>query len=477
MDKITVPRFTARQVQEELARRSFFEYCKYVHGGAWTPGKHHRLIAQELQTAIEGGNKRLMIWMPPQHGKSMEVTETFPSYFLGKYPDKHVIEVSYQNDYAEKFGRANREKVRTYGPALFGHGLDASHSSVTNWQIAGRRGGMLSVGVGGGITGEGGDLIIIDDPIKNRQEADSPTYRERIHKEYQSTIYTRRHPDTIIIIVMTRWHEDDICGRLLNPDYGKVDDWKVLSLPAVCESPDDRLGRAIGETLWPEHGYDQRWAAEAKASVGSYSWAGLYQQRPAPLEGGLFKRKWFSFWEALPARFDRIVQSWDCTFKDNDTSDYVAGHVWGRAGGRFYLLDRVHARMGIIDTISAIRTLSAKWPEARAKYIEDKANGSAVIEMLSREIPGIIAVNPQGGKVVRAQAVAPYAEAGNVLLPSPAMSPWVHDMLEELTSFPNAAHDDDVDAMSQALVNIANNGTISMPKAIGTTQESYWRKR
>ena len=458
------------------ARRSFLTYCELVHEGRWIPARHHKLIAQKLQDVSEGRCKRLMIWLPPRHGKSMEITETFPSYFLGRHPDKHVIEVSYSGDFAERFGLANRSKVERYGYKVFGHTYSQRKATKTHWMMDNDIGGMLSVGVGGAITGEGADLLLIDDPIKNRQEAESETYRRHLFEEYQSTLYTRVQKGAIII-VMTRWHEDDICGKLLNPSVCDPEDWDVLNIPAVCESENDLLGRRIGETIWPEMGYDEEWARLTKAAVGTYAWSGMYQQRPAPLEGGLFKRSSFKYYKVVPEGCSKVVQSWDCTFKEADTSDFVAGHVWGRKGADFYLLDRVHAKMGISATMQSIRNLSAKWPSARAKLIEDAANGPAVIELLKREIPGILPVHPDGGKVVRAQAVLPYVEAGNVYLPDPSIAPWIHDFVEECANFPNALHDDDVDAMTQALNNLGAMPAIAPPPAdYGNDRQSYWRK-
>lgn len=472
-----LPVLPKSEFEAAWARRSYLRYCQYVHHGTWIPAKHHRLICEKLDAVSRGEITRLMLWLPPQHGKSMTVTETFPSYFLGKNPEKRVMEVSYNDTFAKKFGKKNREKVIEFGRRLWDISLSQINFSASNWDLADHRGGMLSVGIGGAATGEGADLLLIDDPVKNREEANSPTFRDKVWDEYTSTFKTRVHPGAAIIIVMTRWHEDDLCGRLLNPMYGEVEDWNIVRLPALCEDENDLLGRSIGEPLWPEHGYDEEWVNTQKRIIGSYAFAGLYQQRPAPLEGGILKRGWFKFYEKLPDKVSRAVQSWDCTFKENKDSDFVAGHVWMRCGPDFYLVDRVHDRMGIVDTMQAIRTMTYKHPRARGKLIEDKANGTAVIELLKKEIPGLIPVEPLGGKIVRAQAVAPYVESGNVYLPHPSIAPWVHDVIEECASFPNGAHDDDVDAMTQAINHLAADAVVSAPpKNYGNDRQSYWRK-
>ncbi len=322
---------------------------------------------------------------------------------------------------------------------------------MTNWEIAGHYGSMLSVGVEGSITGQGADLLIIDDPIKNRMEADSITYRDRLWNEWQNTLLTRLQPGAAIIIILTRWHEDDLAGRILKFDE---ENWEVVSLPAICEDEDsDPLGRRIGEALWPEK-YDEVWAENKKREVGSYAWNALYQQRPSPPEGGIIQRGWWQYYRQAPSRFEEIIQSWDCAFKDEQSSDYVVGQIWGRRGADKYLLDQVRDRMDFPSTVRAVESLSAKWPQARAKLIEDKANGPAVIATLKSKISGLIPVNPEGGKMARLQAVSPDIEAGNVYLPEPSIAPWVHDYVEEFATFPNGLNDDQVDATSQALLRL-----------------------
>ncbi len=378
----------------------------------------------------------------------MAVTETFPSWFIGRDPNRRVIEVSYGDSLARRFGRANKNKIAEFGEEIFGIRLAQDNRSVTNWEIEGYRGGMISVGIGGGITGQGADLLIIDDPIKNRKEADSPTYRDMVWNEWKDTLRTRLQPGGAVIIILTRWHEDDLAGRLLKHEGDK---WEVVSLPAIAESEDDPLGREIGEPLWPDFGFDESWAEETKRSVGSRTWSALYQQRPSPEEGEMFKRSWWNYYNVLPDSFDEIIQSWDMSFKDNDDNDFVVGQVWGRKGANKYLIDMVRDRMNFPTTLQSVLNLSARYPKAYVKLIEDKANGPAVIAMLKNKVPGLIPVNPDGGKVARAAAASAEAEAGNIYLPSPELAPWVHDFVEECAAFPNGANDDQVDCFTQAI--------------------------
>lgn len=389
----------------------------------------------------------------------MSVTETFPSYFMGKNPERRVIEASYGDILAQRFGKLNRQKVSEFGEELFNIRLSKEKSSMTEWDIEGHAGGMLSVGIGASLSGFGCECLIIDDPVKNAEEAASETYRNKVWNEWQMTLSTRLHPEARVIVILTRWNEDDLAGRLLADNS---DEWDIVSLPAVAEE-NDLLGRELDEPLWPEHGYDAKWAEAQKNRSGSQAWASLYQQHPSPLEGGLVKRFWWQYYRQMPelSNFQEMIQSWDCAFKDEKASksgapDYVVGQVWGRIKANKYLLDQVRDRMSFPETIQAIRSLSAKWPMARAKLVEDKANGPAVISTLRNEISGLIPVNPQGGKIVRIQAVSPDIEAGNVYLPDPSIAPWIHDYVEELSAFPNGANDDMVDSTSQALFRLGS---------------------
>ncbi len=441
----------ATEARYELARRYYADYVQLTHAGRWKRARHLDLVCRELENIMAGTTKRLMIFMPPRHGKSMTVTETFPSYFLGRCPEKRVIEISYSGELAQQFGKRNRDKVEEFGGVLFGHNISQVQATKTNWNMDNGIGGMISVGIGGSITGYGADLLIVDDPIKNRAEAESQTYRDKLYDEYQSTVSTRLHAGAAVIIILTRWHEDDLAARLLNPEYGKVEDWKILSLPAICDDPAmDLLGRKDGEALWPDGGYDESWAATQKETVGTYAWSSLYMQRPTPSSGGMFKRVWWNYWKTLPSDLSDFVQSWDCTFKDKDTSDFVVGQVWGRKGPNRYLVDQVRGRMTFTETLEAMRQLSYKWPQAIRKLVEDKANGTAVMDVLRRELPGLIPVEPYGGKIARAHATTAVAEAGNVFIPDPSIAPWTMDFVEEMAAFPSGAHDDQVDCYSQA---------------------------
>lgn len=457
-----------------LAQRQYWRYVELVHEGRWERADYLIYLCNTVQQFLESkdpAHRILCLSMPPQHGKSMSITETLPSWYLGRWPDRRVIEVSYNDDFAKKFGRRNREKVDRYGERVFGIRVSDTTSAVQEWELSNGVGGMQSRGVGGSITGNPANLIIIDDPVKNQQEAVSETFRERIWDEWLYSIKTRLHAKGKVIVIMTRWHEDDFVARLLQHESGV----QYINLPCEAEE-DDLLMREPGETLGDVLGKDKAWLAWFKAAYsrnngGSRAWEALFQGRPTALEGNLIRREWWRYYRVhpdasdpdariMPRRWDEVIQSWDCTFKDSDGTDFVVGTVWGRVGADIYLLDMHRERMDLPTTMEAIIAMSEKWPQAVVKLVEDKANGPAVIQMLRTKVRGLIAVEPNGGKTARVQAILGVIQSGNVWLPNVEDAPWVLDFVNECSSFlPNAdnLHDDIVDSMSQALNRLAYN--------------------
>lgn len=296
----------------------------------------------------------------------------------------------------------------------------------------------------------------------------------------------------------TRWHEDDIVGRLLSTDYpGDPDDWTVIRIPAVAEH-DDPLGREEGAPLLSpltdetEDEAMERWD-EVQAAVGSYVWAGLYQQRPSPAKGTIFDMDWWKFWTTRPdlitedsddvvlvdprelERSKRTVESWDMAFKGKDDSDYVVGQLWARVGPRRYLLKQTRDRMTFTKTLSAMLAWADLHPSVNLRLVEDKANGTAVIDTLKRDVAGLIPVNPTDSKEGRARAVSPEVEAGDVYLPHPVEFPWVTELLDELRSFPRGTNDDQVDALTQALDRLGDGGQATMTSPAGRRKTSAQR--
>ncbi|RFU70331.1 terminase [Peribacillus saganii] len=442
--------------QLEKVRNSYVDYVEYVHEGLYEHAKHTRYLCSIIQEAIENKkrmvngeiplkNQYIALSIPPRHGKSMTITETLPSFYLGHFKHHRVILGGYGTEFATKFGKKNKEKVERFGDKLFGIGIKKGTSSATDWDIEGHRGGTISRGILAGVTGEGADLMIIDDPIKTREEANSEVTRDKIWGEWIDSFSTRLHPGAIVIIIMTRWHESDLVGRLLDPEYGQPLPWKVINLPLEAEDENDPLGRQLGEPLWDRFGYE---FIETRKQMSASSFNALFQGRPTSQEGNIVKREWWKKYSTLP-KIPRKIMSVDATFKDSETSDYVSIQVWGKSGINAYLIDRHKARMDFPTTLKKIIEMKAKHPDISGIFIEDKANGSAIISMLRTKIPGIIPVNPQGGKVARVNAISDYIQAGNVWLPK--NEPWIEDFIEEWAAFPRGKNDDDVDSASQAL--------------------------
>lgn len=441
------------ELHKELARREYKSYVEYVFEGRWVHGVAVDYVCDKIQEFVERKSNLpyeiMVLSMPPQHGKSMTITETLPSWYLGKNPSNRVIEISYSEDFAQLFGRRNKQKIELFGEDLFGVKLARTPNTNTEFELNSTQGGMISRGVLSGVTGRPCNLMIIDDPIKNRQEADSETFRKKLINEWLNSFKTRLAVDAKVIIIQTRWHEEDLAGYIIKNEKHV----EVVNLP--CEAEDnDPLGRKKGDALAPEIGKNNQWLTDFKSGYvdkeGQRTWLALFQGRPTAQEGNTFKRSWWNMYtnEELPECPVNVL-SVDATFKDKETSDYVAIQVWGKWNNRYYLKYRLKEKLNFPSTILAIKRIVQKFPDITFKLIEDKANGSAIISVLRQQIDGIVAINPEGGKVARANAVSYLAEAGNVYLPKD--DPTIEDYIDELGKFPNAENDDEVDATTQAL--------------------------
>ena len=408
------------------------------------------LIDAELVHAADTPDSRLIISMPPQEGKSQRTSRRFPHWLLNHNPDTRIAIASYEHGVARRWGRAIRDDITSH-PEL-GLRIRDDLAAQHEWQLSGHDGGVYSVGIGAALTGRPVDCLIIDDPIKDRLQADSKTYRDRVWDWWLEVGATRLAPGAPVVLILTRWHEDDLAGRLLAAEDGHL--WRVVNIPAQAEDASDPLGRQPGEYMASaRRRTTAQWEA-IKTRSGSRTWSALYQGRPSPPEGGMLQRTWWRYWTTPPPLDGLLVQSWDLAFKSTSSSDFVVGQVWLKRDADCYLLDQVRGRWTFTETCQQIIGLSERWPQALAKYVEDKANGPAVIDALTRTVPGLIPVNPEGGKQARAAAVSPLIEAGNVWLPHPDQHRWVADLVEEAAAFPNASHDDQVDALTQALTRL-----------------------
>ena len=452
----------AQEKERRLCESSLPEFIKR----SWevleptTPLKwnwHHELMCEYLTATTTGQIKRLIINVPPRSAKSTIGTICFPSWIWTREPDTRFLCGSYAESLARKHSIMRRDLiVSQWYQNHWGNTFQLRDDQNTKSDYMNSKSGIMrSASMLGSVTGEGGSYILIDDP-QNPKQAFSDADREASLNAFDQAWSTRLNDKKTgrIIVIMQRLHQNDLTGHLLAKNAG----YEHLCLPAEAEEHERRVfpvsGRVVereaGELLHQsrEGAYE---IAQLKTDLGSHSFAGQYQQRPSALEGSIIKRSWLKFYKQLPKMTEKI-QSWDLTFKDGQQSDFVVGQVWGSVGSDKYLIDQTRARMDFPTTIQAIRQLTYKHPDTYTKVIEDKANGSAAIATLTRELSGIVPFNPKTSKEARLQAVSPDFEAGNIYLPDPSIAPWVKDFIEELCSFPNAGHDDQVDAMTMALL-------------------------
>lgn len=447
------------EVEKREATNDYYSYVRHTNPD-FDAVKHQKFICDIIDRAIKKKeamrrgeipkeNQYIMLNLPPRHGKSATVTETLPSYYMGKFPNDSVIVTGYSDTFAANFGRKNKLKIEQYGKDMFDIELSKYSSASNNFALEGYRGEMICSGILGQITGKGADLCIIDDPIPNRESANSPTMRNKIWAEWNDTLHSRQHPMAIYILIMTRWHEDDLSGRLMNEEFGEPYDWQIVNLPLIAEE-DDILGREIGEVLWEGRLSD---ITIQRLRGVPQTFNSLYQGRPSSQEGNMFKRCNWGFYkyrrefiDSLPVLFMSIDGAL------TDTNDRVSIQVWGKKNANFYGVDNVTDRLDFTMTLQTIRMLLAKHPRISAKYVENRASGSPIMNVLNKEIGGFLKIEASsatGGKEQRALAISPYQESGNILLPEG--EPWVNDFIEELAAFPNGRYKDQVDAFTQII--------------------------
>lgn len=479
--------------QKEGIENSLAEYIKeawhviepataYIHN--W----HIDCIAEHLEAVNLGQIKRLLVNLPPRNMKSIAVTVKYPTWTWIRQPHKRFISLSY-SDILSRNHNINRRDIiesqwyqKNWGDKFeLKDDVNRQNKFANNYM-----GFMYSTSIGGTITGEGGDVIIVDDP-HNPKQAESDAERKTAVEFFRQTLPSRLNDKKTgaIIVVMQRLHEDDVSGYILKNDLG----YTHLCLPAEAEKRTivtfpitmKQIVREEGDILNP-HREGKPELDQLKRDMGSYAFAGQYQQNPAPSGGGLLKKWWWGFWQYpgqnLPPvsvkevvktaegdkvidkliypetiqAFDEEYQSWDMSFKAQADNDLVACGIWGKIKAKHYLIDLIEKRLEFIDTLKEVRVVSEKYPNTSRKLVEDKANGPAVINTLKSEITGLIAINPgQDNKVARAQAITHIIESGNVYLPHPQIASWVEEFIDRCSKFPRVAHDDIIDQMTQYL--------------------------
>lgn len=504
----TIPNTLEGEIFRRKCRKDYGTYCQFANPGFYMT-KFHRYLCDEVQTFLDTPTDKifdiLLLSVPPRHGKSFTVTETLPSWFLGRDPTANVIIASYESTFAEAFSRRNRDKFTTAVQQVWPNSKPNNNvQGVALWEteLGGR---CRAAGLKAGITGHGADLFIIDDPIKNKEQADSEIVISKLQDEMHPSVQSRIHPGGKLIVIQTRWVEGDAIGWI----QANWDEYiyKTINLPYEYDAEAMEiglcpLGRKLGESLVGAHLGDDESKLPQRIkntnemmlsrknmiirSDGLRTWNALYQGRPSAAQGNLYPRNaWGEFTRTndLFKRAEYIQLSVDASFKDTEISDFVAIGVWVLIGRHVYLWKLINKRMSFTNTVAKIKELHREFPTIDEFVIEDKANGSAIIDVFRYEtdIPPIVAVNPQGGKVARAKATSNFVSQGNVFIPNDfteaenkeiewdgkeAMNMTAREkFIKQHASFPFGAKDDMVDMQTQGITRIIKLivGEIPMP--------------
>jgi predicted phage terminase large subunit-like protein len=471
--------------------------ANHVSDGRYQVQPHLVAIDKAVRRAIREGG-RLVIEMPPRHGKSETVSRYLPFWYLGAYPDRRVILASYEAAFASTWGGKARDLMDEHGAALWGLRTRSDSRARGSWDLAGHDGGMVTAGVGGPLTGKGGHLIVVDDPVKNAKEAMSPVYREAAWEWYQSTLRTRLEPGGAMILMATRWHKDDLLGRVLRDSE---EEWTELRIPALSEGPGDPLGRGmvpcplcaarglteagetclackgageVGRALWPAR-YDERYLLGRRAEA-PYWFAAMYQGDPKPLEGGLFyagQRRHYTTsatgdsyvldnGQMVLRRQLRIFATMDVAASERTSSDYTVVSTWGwsELHGELLLLHVERLQQATPKHRQLVREQHRRWGHA-AIGIEEATYGLALLQELKGSGLPLHRLRADKDKVTRALMAAALYE--NRQVHHPRQAPWLEDYETELDEFPNGQHDDQVDTAGYAAQMVAEWASVLGP--------------
>ena len=468
----------AELARRELCRRSYVDYLDYVKptGESWKRTRLSEFLATRAQEFIETDTGHsfdiMIVQCPPQHGKTETLTASLPSWYLGKYPNKRVILTAYNDDYAEKFLRKNKDKLAQFGKKIFDL-PDPSVDRAGTYELTGKPGAIIARGLRSGITGNPGDLIIVDDPIKDKMEAYSPTFRAQLWDAWFGSLRTRLSAGAKVIVIATPWHADDLMARLSAREQHVT----LIKLPVEAQE-NDPLGRAPGDSLCPEIGKNKAWLEDFKPAYindpegGPAAWAAMYMCNPRIEGGNIVKKAWFRRYDPKAiTEWGMTLISVDASFKGKETNDFVAITVWSKLGADYYIRHCSNKHLDFPGTLQELRLIKRLYPEAFTVLVEDKANGSAIISVIRREMPGVIGVNPKGGKEARVNAVAGVIESGHVYVPEGM--PWTEDYLDQWAGFPAVPHDDMVDSSTQALTHMlyANGDPLYMADQLTPAEE------
>jgi predicted phage terminase large subunit-like protein len=463
-----------REDAKTLAQNDFMTFVRRMWPG-FIPGKHHEIVAKAFENVVNGHNKRLIINMAPRHTKSQFASYLLPAWFLGKYPDKKVIQTSHTAELAVGFGRNVRNLIdsETYHQVFDDVKLRADNKSAGRW-ATNKGGEYFSIGVGGSVTGKGADLLIIDDPHSEQEAklaAHKPDIFDSVYEWYTSGPRQRLQPGGAIIIVATRWSLRDLTGQVIKASQTRGgDEWEVIELPAIMPS---------GKPVWPEFWkLEELLALKEELPVGK--WNAQYQQQPTAEEGAIVKREWWKRWEAdRPPQCDFVIQSWDTAFLKHNRADYSACTTWGvwtteEGETNIILLDAFKDRYEFPELKQKAYETYREW-EPDVFLVEAKAAGSPLVFELRRMGIPVSEYSPTKGndKIVRLNAVSDLFASGRIWVPE---RKFADELIEEVAAFPSGEHDDLVDSMTQALLRFRTGGFLSLQSDDEDREPMYRRK-
>lgn len=451
-----------RELRAVRAARRFTDFARLVYP-RYDDAAHLRILAEKLEAVERGDITRLIVTMPPRHGKTWTTSHLFPSWFLGRNPERYVIAATYAQDFADDIGRAVRNIIagEEFAEAFPSCKLADDNASIRRFSTN-HGGSYFAVGAGGPITGRGADLLLIDDPIKGREDADSETMRRQLRDWYTAVAYTRLMPGGRVVLIQTRWREDDLAGWLLKEHAHE--EWETVDFPAIL--PD-------GSPLWPER-FDLDALKRIERTLPSRDWSALYMQRPTVEEGGILKRHWWQRWSrSEPPPIEHVVLSLDTAFSEKDSADFSAATVWGyfrskdteddtkspKVYDNIILLDAWQGRVDFPDLRAQCKALIKKH-EPDTVLIEKKASGQSLIQELRRQGIPVVAYTPDRDKVARAYSVQSIFESDCVW--APAGKSFADMVIDQCAAFPTGAHDDLVDCTVQALIRFRQSGRLSL---------------
>lgn len=465
-------------VTRKKAPASPVEFAIRASNGFYKPGRHHWFLNDYLLKVTSGEIDRLLMCLPPGHGKSMLTSEFFPAWYIGTHPDEPIILTSYEADLARSWGRKSRALIREFGSSLFPNVIELKKdtNAADWWEIQGHRGGMSTAGAGGAITGKRAKILVIDDPHKNDKEASSQVMQESIFNWYESTCKSRLKPNGAIILIQTRWHTQDLAGRILESEG---DQWTIISLPAIAEE-NDILDRKPGEALWPE--YYPLSELEKIMPKNPHLRSALFQQCPYDEEGGMFPPEKFEFVDSAPIGCT-YVRGWDFAATE-DGGDYCGGVLFGYKNGLYYITDAIEFRKdgdGVLENTKKVAEDDGH--RVRIRWEQEKASAGKILSASLKKtiFKGFNAegVPPSGSKIVRATPFSNAVKAGLVKI---VRGEWNRRYLEQLKLFPYGKNDDLVDGSAYAFNDlesgISEPGVVARSKPFSKYQEggNNWNK-